>query len=410
MLLLLPVFLSVIAGCDLLRTEVIRDVRGAYAEDGESLLIVQSRYKTMRPSNPHFADQRARDWMVFLYEAEDPGNPSEGRRLLASFPEGIQYDSIVATGGGAQYSMVFWNKAKGFVVFSEANPFIYRLDDGSARPLEVGTARLRQAIQTHPRLNAPSRPAELTPDLLANILTPTAAIPSPDGQLIALQYFSVLQEGASVFDPFAHYRLVVFLDSDNLEIQGTSWVTGNPWNNEALLDSWELAGEDETGNYSNMAWLPDSSGVLYYLGFGDSPPSEPSPEGGVALIPAPASPVNQNIPSTIVYSDGSIECQGCSGTDPSPVMFDVPLRPVPGSGGPVSRDGGRVVILTYPQGQPGNATRLESLAYDWQGPGLPAHTSGEIHGPIEDLLLPADDWFNWLGSQNRSTSRFNFLF
>ena len=192
-----------LAGCFFSPTAVTRDVRAVWDPAGTSILIVQSTYDTTAPRNPYHADTRARDFVVklFVHDAAH-GLSAAGfaeRRLIDEFTEQIWVDEEnrsfpASLGGFAQYSPVYWFPEHDRAVFSIGNgaPMVRDVAAGTNTWFPRNNALLETLLADAYGLT------DSAATTFADWIDYVDAVPSPDGEYLALMFNLMLLDQPSL--------------------------------------------------------------------------------------------------------------------------------------------------------------------------------------------------------------------
>ncbi len=187
-----------VLGCSTLspRHEVVRDVNAAWSEDGQKLLLIESRYVTSRPEEPHFNATSAREWNVVLYRVPRPASPGtigrSGREKIGAWKE------TASPGGSIMYSPVYWlEKRKRLIAMQNQRPVLYNFESGRLMELDVPMDVKREMVG--PRM--------------AEGVFGRGATPSPDGRLIGVLYTIGFSKKAGIAQ--LHFRhFMAFFDAE----------------------------------------------------------------------------------------------------------------------------------------------------------------------------------------------------
>ncbi len=205
--------------------QVVREVNGTFAPEGDRVLIARSSYRTTDRSAPYYADGNSREWTAVLLEGA-LGDGVEQLEEGASWLE--QRESAL------EYVPMFWrpDEERLFYFFAGEPSIAWRVDTATGEHRELAL------------------PDWLEEELLRDARFPigrTQPIPSPDGSTVALYSIGTPPEGFKIALSFFSVS-----SGEHLSSRVVPWPSPiiNPW----------LVSPD--GHQHPFLWAKDSSGVF----------------------------------------------------------------------------------------------------------------------------------------------------
>ncbi|TVQ94724.1 MAG: hypothetical protein EA397_01060 [Deltaproteobacteria bacterium] len=243
-----------VAGCD--RGSAVQvDGNAAWAHDADAILIASSARVT--PSDaPWYADPRADSWEVVFSEA---GPELDAPTELLRVP-----DVSSSQGGGILSAPLYWLRDHDLAVAIEYHQAVtYNLSSGVRRELTLPSSIHRELF-------------DLGEIDLRPYAAPMAAVPSPDGETIAVHYSAPLL-GDSVFGDMYFYHAVAFFERDGTFIAhndlapwrgGTHQLRRTPQPPSRSLPVVEPPAHDPHGFVASFylltfVWQRESEGVVF---------------------------------------------------------------------------------------------------------------------------------------------------
>lgn len=143
-------------------TQITRLVHATVAEDGETVLVVRSSYRTSSPDAPHFNDVDARDWRISLWETDlqgldDPDSWS---------PRNTWTEPVEGPGGGTLANhALYYHKGQGRLAYNALNStWVVDVDAGAPRELRIPDAELTSLLGSTLGPGTSPRDPVLSPD------------------------------------------------------------------------------------------------------------------------------------------------------------------------------------------------------------------------------------------------------
>lgn len=322
---------------------MVRDLRGVWSPDGQSILVVTSAYLTTNPAEPYFAAASGHSFELVLSTYGSLNDFRSGRRTeIDRFDEGGMDSGSLSQGGIPEYEPVFWYPDLQMAVFGGRYPYTRLIDSGNFVRYEKPVAALTSAMTSHPVLQYFASVATLVDGMEI-----VDAIPSPDGSILAVHYAAwIFSAPGDFFSPFAYAHAVAFHTTSD----GSLLAVRAAFRNDSPLDVWRSPSameayvplESDAMSFSGMVWKQDGSAVLLYLGSGQDGSS-----GGI------------DVPAAIL--------QIPLGNSQATTAELVPDRPIPTASGPVSPGG-----IAFVMSVDGNATVLDTTTFPDAGVATPA--------------------------------------
>jgi len=288
-------------------TEVRVRSNAVFADDGQSIVIAETRYLTHQPEQPWFYAPEATGWQVsFLTAAPD----------LSNVTPGPVFDETYAQGGGIQSALIHFVASRRTVVATEYHQAV-------AYDFDARVRRLYALPEDEKARLFVTGAGDLRP-----LMEPVATVPSPSGAVVAVFYTSTFEGPGGMFD-LRYVHAIGFFELGGAFLRA---VALSPWDGteeDLMLDQpvpepmlpqlqppdFAGLGSVAASNPGRLIWSSDSAAVFV---------------------------VDRDVNDAGVASGLAWRIEVSTGAAAS--VAEVPERAVPTLSGPVSDDGRMLVV------------------------------------------------------------------